>query len=86
MLIFQQEPYRYFEWYQSNSWRVAPNEHRVYQSVLPVTRYYIRLRYSLMQLMYDAMFENAVTGLPDARSLVVTDPLDGSLFSRVSEA
>ncbi|GME64457.1 Glycoside hydrolase family 31 [Neofusicoccum parvum] len=78
-----QEPYRYHEWYQGNAHIVqGDNDHRMYQSVLPVTRYFIRLRYSLLQLMYDAMFDNMLTGLPIARSLVITDPLDGSLFSR----
>ncbi|KAL1636190.1 hypothetical protein SLS58_009884 [Diplodia intermedia] len=77
-----QEPYRYFEWYRDNWRQVADGERDIYQSVLPVSRYYIRLRYSLLQLLYDAMFENSITGLPIARSLVITDPLDGSLFSR----
>lgn len=43
---------------------------RIYQSVLPVCRYMIRLRYSLLQLSYDAMFENMLTGLPIARAMV----------------
>ncbi|EKG12891.1 Glycoside hydrolase family 31 [Macrophomina phaseolina MS6] len=77
-----QEPYRYDEWYREHWREVMDGERYIYESVLPVSRYYIRLRYSLLQLLYDAMFENSITGLPIARSLVITDPLDGSLFSR----
>lgn len=79
------EPYRYDEWYREHWREVMDGERYIYESVLPVSRYYIRLRYSLLQLLYDAMFENSITGLPIARSLVITDPLDGSLFSRVKD-
>lgn len=34
-----------------------------------------------MQLMYDAMFENMLLGLPIARAMIITDPLDGSLYA-----
>lgn len=36
----------------------------------PVCRYYVELRYTLLQLLYDTMFENQVNGLPIARTLV----------------
>ena len=35
-----------------------------------IIKYYVELRYSLMQLLYDAMFESSITGLPIARSMV----------------
>ncbi|KAM5354780.1 hypothetical protein ACJ41O_001426 [Fusarium nematophilum] len=76
-----QEPYAYQKWYEENSWRLHGREAEIYRAVLPICRYYIRLRYSLMQLLYDAMFENIVNGLPIARAMVITDDIDRSLFS-----
>lgn len=65
-----QEPYAYQKYYEENSWKLQGQEGVIYRAVLPVCRYLIRLRYSLMQLLYDAMFENMVTGLPIARAMV----------------
>lgn len=65
-----QEPYAYQKHYEQNSGQYQGHEAMLYRAVLPVCRYQIRLRYSLMQLMYDAMFENMVTGLPIARAMV----------------
>lgn len=48
----------------------VPKHMMVYKSVLPICKYMIRLRYSLLQLSYDAMFENILTGLPIARAMV----------------
>ncbi|KIL87446.1 glycoside hydrolase family 31 protein [Fusarium avenaceum] len=76
-----QEPYAYQKHYEQNSSQYQGHEAMLYRAVLPVCRYQIRLRYSLMQLMYDAMFENIVTGLPIARAMVITDDVDRSLFS-----
>lgn len=42
----------------------------LYRSVEVICRYYVQLRYSLIQLLYDAMFENQINGLPIARSMV----------------
>lgn len=42
----------------------------LYYGVQYITQYYIQLRYSLMQLLYDTMFENQIHGLPIARSMV----------------
>lgn len=66
-----QEPYAYDQHYRENMHHFHdPREAFLFRAVLPVCRYYVRLRYSLMQLLYDAMFENAITGLPVARSMV----------------
>jgi len=43
----------------------------LYSSVEIICRYYVQLRYSLMQLLYDAMFENQIKGLPIARAMVM---------------
>ncbi|KAJ1300546.1 hypothetical protein OPQ81_002200 [Rhizoctonia solani] len=52
-----------------------------YRATLPVCKYYVKLRYSLLQLMYDQMFDNLITGLPIARSLVISNEDDGSLVT-----
>lgn len=75
-----QEPYAYIEWFNNNSQRIPSTDYRMWWAVLPVCRYVIQLRYSLLQLMYDAMFENLWTGLPIARAMIVTDPMDTSLY------
>jgi hypothetical protein len=46
------------------------NEKWLYVATLPICRYYVMLRYTLLQLLYDQMFDNLLTGLPIARSLV----------------
>ncbi|KAH7188137.1 glycosyl hydrolases family 31-domain-containing protein [Fusarium flagelliforme] len=76
-----QEPYAYQKHYEENGWKYQGRENMLYRAVLPVCKYLIRLRYSLMQLMYDAMFENMITGLPIARAMVITDDIDRSLFT-----
>ena len=65
-----QEPYAYDEYYKAHKVELSPRAKTMFQCVLPIIRYYIRLRYSLMQMLYDAMFENMVNGLPIARAMV----------------
>ncbi|RFU31057.1 hypothetical protein B7463_g5273, partial [Scytalidium lignicola] len=61
-----QEPYQYYEYYQRNKDKIPPSEEMIY---------------SLLQLLYDAMFENVINGLPIARAMVITDEQDRSLFA-----
>jgi len=68
-------------------WAFAENRHRVpaadqwlYDTVVPACRHYIELRYRLIQLFYDAMFENTLTGLAIVRPLFVNDDHDPYLF------
>ena len=76
-----QEPYAYRELQDTDKWQYVPEADRyLYYSVLPACRYIIHLRYSLLQLMYDAMFENMINGLPIARAMIITDPMDASLY------
>ncbi|KAH7025658.1 alpha-1,4-glucan lyase [Microdochium trichocladiopsis] len=77
-----QEPYAYQLHYEQHKDKYRDREAEIYRAVLPSCRYSIRLRYSLMQLLYDAMFENMLTGLPIARAMPITDELDRSLFSK----
>jgi alpha-glucosidase len=73
-----QEPYAY---QHVNPHSVPADAWRLYPMVLPVCRYYIGLRYRLLQLLYDAMVENCLNGLPICRSLILTDPKDYSLYN-----
>jgi alpha-glucosidase (family GH31 glycosyl hydrolase) len=73
-----QEPYQYGQDWVLNM--VSWNEHHLYKAVLPVCRRYIHVRYQLMQLLYDAMFENTITGMPIARALFLTMK-DAALFN-----
>jgi alpha-glucosidase (family GH31 glycosyl hydrolase) len=76
-----QEPYAYAELQNTPYWKFVPEKDRnMYDSVLPICRYVIQLRYSLLQLLYDAMFEDMINGLPIARAMIITDPLDSSLY------
>jgi alpha-glucosidase len=74
-----QEPFQYVEWFQTN--RQPLPDAPLYEMVVPVCRYYIELRYRLLQLFYDTMFANALNGMPICRPLCVTDPGDRALFS-----
>ncbi|MGC2398249.1 MAG: TIM-barrel domain-containing protein, partial [Acidobacteriaceae bacterium] len=74
-----QEPYA-FGSVDLNS--VYPVEARKYYGmVLPVCRFYIERRYRLLQLLYDAMFENTINGMPICRSMILTDPQDKALYN-----
>ncbi|MZP42434.1 hypothetical protein GTO89_05185 [Heliobacterium gestii] len=74
-----QEPYAYQRLVDEG--KVAENEVAIYASVLPVCKYYIELRYRLMQLFYDAMYENTLNGMPICRPLFLTDEEDGALLN-----
>ncbi|MCJ1387152.1 hypothetical protein MMC17_010281 [Xylographa soralifera] len=78
-----QEPYTYEKYYQENRQMIKEDERYFWESIMPVCRYHIRLRYSLLQLLYDAMFKNMIDGLPIARAMVISDPLDPSLTNGI---
>lgn len=76
-----QEPYEY-----RNYKNMVPEEVKyLYDCVLPVCKYYIELRYRLLQLFYDAMFENTQNGMPICRALFLTNPEDAALFNDKQE-
>jgi alpha-glucosidase len=54
---------------------------RFYGMVAPVCRFYIERRYRLLQLFYDALFENTLNGLPICRSMILTDAQDKALYN-----
>jgi alpha-glucosidase (family GH31 glycosyl hydrolase) len=67
--------------FQDYASEAPANEQFMYYSILPVSRIYIKLRYQLMQLFYDLMFENTITGMPIARPLFLQDEQDTQLFN-----
>ncbi|CAE6481651.1 unnamed protein product, partial [Rhizoctonia solani] len=78
---FRQEPFRYAEKAHD-----APEDQKwLYYATFPVCRYYVTLRYTLLQLLYDQMFDNLLTGLPIARSLIITNEQDSSLVGENSD-
>eukprot|EP00727_Mastigamoeba_balamuthi_P013967 m51a1_g9193 putative glycoside hydrolase family 31 protein (2599) ;mRNA; r:85268-95290 len=59
--------------FEENKWRVDPKIRFMYENVMPVCKYYIELRYQLIQLMYDCMFTSVRTGLPISRPLFLQE-------------
>lgn len=82
MKLFQ-EPYAFTDYYNANPMAVPEKDRNLWLSVEPICRYYVKLRYTLMQLLYDTMFEHQFNGLPIARALIITDSEDTSLFVEV---
>lgn len=77
-----QEPYKYhFSEDQFNHYQVPHHQRNLYHSVLPVTKYFIKLRYRLLQVFYDALFENLFNGLPISRMLIINEPGDKALYT-----
>lgn len=72
-----QELFQYVDWFGGN----PPEPRDLYYMVPEIGKHYIELRYRLMQLFYDALFENTLTGLPICRPLFVNDPQDESLYN-----
>jgi alpha-glucosidase (family GH31 glycosyl hydrolase) len=78
-----QEPYAYRKHIESGN--VPPSQIWLFEAVENICRYYVELRYSLIQLLYDAMFENIIDGLPIVRSMLLTDTQDTSFFNETQK-
>jgi alpha-glucosidase len=76
-----QEPFMYEEWFNQHSGGQLPEPQSLYRAVLPVCKYYIELRYRLLQLFYDAMFENTLNGMPICRAMFLNDPQDKAIYN-----
>lgn len=76
-----QEPFQYVEWFNNYKGGNIPEPQNLYRMVPDICRHYIQLRYRLMQLFYDALFENTLDGLPICRPLFLNDPQDQSLYN-----
>jgi len=59
--------------------------YRYAEPVASNCRKYIEIRYRLIQLFYDAMYQNTQNGLPVARALFVNDPNDPEVYSHVND-
>lgn len=76
-----QEPYAYqYAPDMYPSW-IPADQRELYYSVLPICKYYIELRYRLLQLFYDAMFQSTLDGMPICRAMILTDPDDKALYN-----
>lgn len=75
-----QEPFMYVEWFEANQQSI-PEPQSLYHMVLPICKHYIELRYRLLQLFYDALFENSLTGMPICRAMFLSAPQDKSLYN-----
>lgn len=76
-----QEPFMYVEWFNQYRGGQLPEPQAHYQMVLPICKHYIELRYRLLQVFYDAMFENTLNGLPICRPLFLGAPTDKALYN-----
>lgn len=75
-----QEPFMYLDYFHERNLPV-PQPQDLYAMVLPICKYYIELRYQLMQLFYDCLFENTLNGMPICRPMFLNDPQDKSLYN-----
>ncbi|MDJ0597187.1 MAG: glycoside hydrolase family 31 protein [Pleurocapsa sp. MO_226.B13] len=75
-----QEPFMYEDWFYEQG-RDLPEPQDLYRKVRPICQHYIELRYRLMQLFYDAMFESVITGLPICRPMLINDPQDKAIYN-----
>ncbi|RPA94936.1 hypothetical protein L873DRAFT_1699735 [Choiromyces venosus 120613-1] len=75
-----QEPYAYPKHLEQHP-ELEPEQGWLYRAVQGICKYYVELRYSLIQVLYDAMFDNQINGLPIARSMLLTDTQDTSFFN-----
>lgn len=73
----------FLPWYRNhyNGYTKAYQEPYKYDSyVTDACRKYIEIRYKLLQLFYDAMYEYTQTGMPICRALFLNDPQDQNLY------
>lgn len=75
-----QEPFMYEDWFKEYQ-KPLPKPQDQYRMVLPVCKYYIELRYQLLQLFYDAMFQNCLNGKPICRAMFLNEPSDKALYN-----
>lgn len=75
-----QEPFSY-QSIDLDEHHIPAGERYLYSCVLPICKHYIELRYRLLQLFYDAMFENTLNGMPICRPMFLNDSGDKALFN-----
>lgn len=80
-----QEVFQYKEWFNDYKGGNIPEPRDLYLMVPDICKHFIRLRYRLMQLFYDALFENTLNGMPISRALFLCDPEDKALYNDKAE-
>lgn len=55
------------------------------EPVVGICRKFVELRYRLLQVYYDAMYESTQTGLPIARALFLNDPNDEAVYQHLDD-
>jgi alpha-glucosidase len=55
------------------------------EPVRSICRKYVELRYRMLQIYYDAMFEWTETGMPIARALFLNDPEDAMVYDHLDD-
>jgi alpha-glucosidase len=55
------------------------------EPVTTICRKYVELRYRMLQIYYDAMFEWTETGMPIARALFLNDPHDRAVYDHLDD-
>ncbi|MBE9080403.1 alpha-glucosidase [Romeria aff. gracilis LEGE 07310] len=75
-----QEPFMYEQYFRERNLPV-PEPKSLYEMVLPICKAYIELRYRLLQLFYDCLFQNSLDGMPICRPMFLNDPADQSLYN-----
>jgi len=74
----------FLPWYRNHYNRYTKDFQEPYNYGEPVPthcRKFIQMRYQLLQLMYDCMYENTQSGMPIARALFLNEPNDPAVFS-----
>jgi alpha-glucosidase len=73
----------FLPWYRNHydGYSKAFQEPYAYGEPVPTNcRKYIELRYRMLQIFYDALYQTTQTGMPVARALFLNFPYDGNLF------
>lgn len=73
----------FLPWYRNHYDRYTKDFQEPYMYAEPVPtncRKYIEIRYKLIQVFYDAMYENTQNGMPIARAMFLNDPHDPAVY------
>ena len=78
----------FLPWYRNhyNGYTKAFQEPYAYGEPVPTNcRKYVELRYRMLQVYYDAMYEWTQTGMPIARALFLNDPADPEVYNHLDD-
>lgn len=78
----------FLPWYRNHYDGYNKQFQEVYQYGEPVPancRTYVELRYRMLQVYYDAMYEWTQTGMPIARTLFLNDPNDPEVYNHLDD-